>query len=424
MTNPKTERKQIKIEDLYVNPENFRYLDMAEDEISAILSMFIVKNGEPKKEMKNLALDIAKNGLHEFEQPIVWYDEEIKKYIVIEGNRRISCIKLMKQYKNEKRFENCPAATHISNIEPEKEIETIDCVIYEDRDEAEKVLPKLHLDINGGTGRKQWDAQAKSNAKKDKTNSIIEFIIKQLQSDDPILSLMKSKRWTSKLERVVGFAAFKKAYNISFDKENKMKYTDTEEQVTKMMKRLIEDLIKNPATNNTRSKNEFDAYVLSLPEGFKTQVKEKTDSKQDSGTPVPPKYSKAIIALYKKEERIKIKSGQLDLHDKVKEFKNSNEENVPLKDLKIKVNDNEWKSNILPDEKNICSKKIEYSYDDPNTGSVFALLTLEYYDDDKKNMDAESTEKNIFTFPIKENYKINYDGTISNLRNQLLILGE
>ena len=114
MEKPVISNKRIKIEELCINPENYRYINDTDDELKAIIAMFKVTNGHPIVEMINLAEDIRTNGLNPFETPIVWYDEELEKYIVIEGNRRITCIKLMSQYKGNEQIQiEIPEVTKI-----------------------------------------------------------------------------------------------------------------------------------------------------------------------------------------------------------------------------------------------------------------------------------------------------------------------
>lgn len=98
------EYKVISINELYVNPENYRYINDASDEIDAIICMFNVTTGTPTKEMLNLSKDIVEDGLNPFEMPIVCFDEDLGKYVVYEGNRRVTCIKLMTQSYNSRLF--------------------------------------------------------------------------------------------------------------------------------------------------------------------------------------------------------------------------------------------------------------------------------------------------------------------------------
>ena len=140
------EYKIIKVEELYVNPENYRYMNDVEDEIQAIISMFSLSGATPSEEMYNLSKDIVEDGLNPFEMPIVCYDEDLKKYIIYEGNRRVSCIKLMTQYKNDKTIlEQVPYVSEIYKLECN--ISAIQCVIYRTPEDAKHFLYKIHHDM-------------------------------------------------------------------------------------------------------------------------------------------------------------------------------------------------------------------------------------------------------------------------------------
>lgn len=280
----------INIKDLCVNPENYRYVDEVQDEITAIIAMFNVPSGDPKKEMVNLAKDIMEDGLNPFEMPIVCYDDDVNKYVVYDGNRRITCLKLMTQYKkNEEILRSVPTVAEIFKLEYKGE-EAIQCVVYDEVDDAIHFLNKIHNDVNNGIGRKQWDSHAKmkanaANGNRSKSYAIVEFIKSNSNSDPQLLNLMSTKRWISKLERVVSFAKFKEVYNIHFDNNSNMSYSDTEEQVLKMMSKLVFDIINNSATDNFRFKKDFEQYIIKLPNEYKTQVsvKQKDESKARNG---------------------------------------------------------------------------------------------------------------------------------------------
>ena len=131
MPVPKTERKNIIITQLIVNPDNLRFIEAVGNEEDAIINMFNQK--QASLEMYNLAADIAENALNPFETPIVWLNPETKKYSVIEGNRRITCIKLMTQYKNNKTILSA-TSDYVSDIYKldYKHGKHIECIVYED----------------------------------------------------------------------------------------------------------------------------------------------------------------------------------------------------------------------------------------------------------------------------------------------------
>lgn len=272
----KYEYGYLKIDELYVNPDNYRFVEEVEDEISAIIAMFNVNVGDSKKEMVNLANDIIVDGLNPFEMPIVCYDDEIKKYVVYDGNRRITCLKLMTQYNgNEEILKSIPSVAEIYKLEYKGQME-IQCVIFKEADDAIYYLKKIHNDVNNGIGRKQWDSQAKMKAKaadgnKTKSYSIVEFLKKHPKTSPELIDMMNNNRWISKLERAVSFSLFRETYNIEFNNNN-IHYSDTQDHVLKMLSKLVADIIQMPATGNFRFRKDFENYVMSLPKEYKSLV--------------------------------------------------------------------------------------------------------------------------------------------------------
>lgn len=278
--------KTLDIEDLYINPDNYRYVEEVQDEISAIIAMFKVNVGEPRKEMINLANDIIEDGLNPFEMPIVCFDDEVGKYVVYDGNRRITCLKLMTQYKDNKSvLDELPYVAEIYKLKYVGD-NSIQCVVYDEADDAIHFLNKIHNDVNNGIGRKQWDSQAKMKANaaygnKTKSYAIVEFLNTNKNTDVELLEKMKTNRWISKLERVVSFSIFRDVYNIQFDSNSNMSYLDTEEQVLKMLSRLVDDVISNSATGNFRFKSDFQGYIDSLPSEYKSLVCKNDEDKSE-----------------------------------------------------------------------------------------------------------------------------------------------
>ena len=295
-------RKRIEIGDLLVNPDNKRYIESVEDELEAIIAMFDVVNGNPMEEMVALAIDISENGLNPFEQPIVWFDLESEKYVVVEGNRRIICIKMMTTYRNnEDIFRAIPEQAKVIFALNYKFENDIECVVYDELEDANAVLSKIHQDVNGGLGRKQWTPQAKEKDKaelgnKSKMYALVEFVKNHPDAEKELLNKMNSTQWISKLERVVGFSKFRDVYNITFDGDNNILYKDTTEHVYKMLARLIHDLIAKTATGNFRLKHDFENYIANLSAEFKTQVDFRPNGEQKSEKGVGKNRSDSILS--------------------------------------------------------------------------------------------------------------------------------
>lgn len=83
--------KPILLDNLLVNVENPRYEPMnnQNDAISAMAE-------EQGSKLANLAEDIVNNGLNPSEIPIVTPLDNSDKYVVLEGNRRVAALKILR----------------------------------------------------------------------------------------------------------------------------------------------------------------------------------------------------------------------------------------------------------------------------------------------------------------------------------------
>ena len=83
------QRKSIKIDDLLLNPENFRF-----DPVKSQNEAMKIMMQQEKEKIKNLAQHIARYGLSPIETLLVTKTDK-GKYLVHEGNRRLTAIKLI-----------------------------------------------------------------------------------------------------------------------------------------------------------------------------------------------------------------------------------------------------------------------------------------------------------------------------------------
>ena len=150
-------RLTVPINDLALDTDNPRIISQ-EDEKSCIETMLNMN----EVYILNLAEDIAKNGLKNKDIIVKKGTGAMKcKYIVRDGNRRITSIKLLndptkapnsrfteKFSKIKKQYNNFPKA--------------IECDVYADETEIMEVLLSRHAGVNNGVGQVPWEAMAKA----------------------------------------------------------------------------------------------------------------------------------------------------------------------------------------------------------------------------------------------------------------------
>lgn len=147
--------RHIPLEFLAINRANDRHGEL-ENETAAIAWLF--NNFE--SHMKNLAKDIVGEG-EIFEPPLVFPEDE--KFVVYDGNRRVTCLKLLDKPKRAPTVElqeffgeqrakwngNFPSA--------------LQCQIETDRDRIDDILFRRHTGTQSGVGQTTWDDRMKSN---------------------------------------------------------------------------------------------------------------------------------------------------------------------------------------------------------------------------------------------------------------------
>lgn len=110
--------------------------------------------------MLNLAEDIKEHGLLGNQQIVVVYSENIKKYVVYEGNRRVAAIKLLM---NPEGFHFLDKVTidKVKRIAKNADIiDTLECYVT-DEDEAFFIMERVHSGEDKGRGTKEWGAREK-----------------------------------------------------------------------------------------------------------------------------------------------------------------------------------------------------------------------------------------------------------------------
>ena len=187
------ETKLISISVLEINTENPRFETVA-NQREAIAVMI----ESQKKKLATLAENIIKNGLNPSDPPIVTPNEKNgKKFKVLEGNRRITALKLLKNNKliPEKHKSLLNRFKKLSSHYEENPIKDVSCVVFPNADEANKWIGLKHTGENDGIGTVTWDAQQKARFEKKvkgKTTSALQ-VIDFLKKDDGFHAELKNK---------------------------------------------------------------------------------------------------------------------------------------------------------------------------------------------------------------------------------------
>lgn len=268
--------KSISLKHLVVNPSNDRHgpLGSERDAIHWLLQ-------NKASEMRVLATDIATQ-LAIYDPPLV--KPEGKTFIVHDGNRRTSCLKLINDpnsapedwqkffTKLRDQFHNAP-------------IESIECQIENDQKRIDQILERRHNGKQDGAGQLKWDTRAKSNHAERVGGKSAYPLAEKIE--EYLLSLgynYASKIKRSNLDKLIDTKARKARVGVELDQTQQLKFTKPKEQVSETLFRIAEDLrTSRLSLKELLLAEDKEAYLDSLKsDGFGTDAVAKSVSSPDT----------------------------------------------------------------------------------------------------------------------------------------------
>lgn len=143
----------------------------------------------------------------------------------------------------------------------------------------------------------------------------------------------------------------------------------------------------------------------------------KKSIEKDAKEMLKPKIQPAVIILKAETLELDVNIGQIDLHDYVREAKDSSGNDIKDK-LIISENGNIISKGILPSVDEECIKQIKYYYNDAITNNISKTLQLFF----KRKISAiKTSHKNIPLIYVnaRKDYKINYNCYIDKILSQI-----
>lgn len=228
-------KKKISLDKLIVNSQNARFYNeenYIQNDIIGINSIINLNQDY----VYNLCKNIAENGFRDIELPIVSPMKDntghyTGYYLVRDGNRRITSLKLLTIYKNDlDKFELSPSIKYkISNLS--YSISMIDCSVSENEEYINKILENIHSGGEPGTNKINWSPQAKAQHNKNVhgiydrqlsfTNLLNKLIdIPNTDNEKNIISIIKNGKWFSKMSRFLRRKELALLLGLYFDENN------------------------------------------------------------------------------------------------------------------------------------------------------------------------------------------------------------
>lgn len=228
---------------LIVNKENPRFSSV-KNEYEAIET--IILNQQEK--LLNLIEDIAGNGLNPSELVIVVEEEEEEKYVVLEGNRRVTAIKLINDldfYADiDSKFAN--KVSVILSKKSAHSINKINTIVFEERLEANRWIKIKHTGENSGVGILGWSKERKEsfiseNSKMDKVYKVLQYVKEsKYYSDDLKIRLSDIK--LSNLSRLLDDPHVRETIGLTL-KNKKFYRLVAEEELSKGLSKILYDIL-------------------------------------------------------------------------------------------------------------------------------------------------------------------------------------
>lgn len=146
--------KNIPLSSLAINRANDRHGEL-ENETAAIAWLFSTR----EQHMRNLAKDIAERG-EIYETPLV--APEGDRYIVFDGNRRVTCLKLIDDPRRAPTTELQAFFRVLKAGWPGAFPNQVQCQVEPDRDRIDEILFRRHTGTQNGIGQSNWDDRMKA----------------------------------------------------------------------------------------------------------------------------------------------------------------------------------------------------------------------------------------------------------------------
>ena len=232
--------RKIALASLIVNPANDRHGEL-ENETAAIAQLF----ASQELHMRNLARDLVTKG-EVFEPPLVFPSGD--KFIVADGNRRTTCLKLLSAPRRAPTVELQQFFADQRKKWPGKFPDKIECRVEADKDRVDDILYRRHTGVQGGIGQSTWTDRMKNNfvqrTGKGTGLNVADEIEKRLK-DAKLLPARKIPR--SNLNRLLSAEALRNRVGISVRK-GKLEFVRDEQAVLAALQRIATDLANRVIT--------------------------------------------------------------------------------------------------------------------------------------------------------------------------------
>ena len=273
MKKKRFERAEIEIDNLLLDLRNPRakVADSQRDEIQKIIA------DSKGNELVALGRSLIENDQNPLANIGVVKDGDSGKYITLEGNRRLTALKLLNNpsLSNDDRIEKAFSRL-ASKYEHDDIPSSLFCVVFKTREDAVEWIQLTHTGENDGVGVKRWSTNQQNRFKRNELGvplSKSDLVVEYLQGnsyffwEDGVDALYDIHNITT-LERIFGFKGVFDILRLHVAKDGTL-FSDDDEFSASMLHAIFSDV----DSNRIKARSVFTAelglsYVKGLAERF------------------------------------------------------------------------------------------------------------------------------------------------------------
>ena len=261
--------KEISLSSLKIHIENPRF-EKVLNQREAIKIMI----EDQDKKLVALAKDIVGNGLHPGEPVyVVRNPESSRKFDVLEGNRRVTALKLLENPDliptHKKKIFKAFQKLHDGYIDDP--IKRVNCLLFDTEEESHRWIELKHTGNNKGVGVESWDTSQQdrfTERTKGKTSialQVLRFMNDSIHVPDDIKAQLKEVSSTS-LKRLVGDPIWRDAVGLDYKNGTIVTSYDPKEVAKPLIKTIKDLLSDNFNVTDIYYKKDREKYVATYRE--------------------------------------------------------------------------------------------------------------------------------------------------------------
>lgn len=208
-----------------------------------------------------LAKDLVKHGLSPLElfALVPLKKGKKKNFLVAEGNRRMCALKLLNDPdlappKRRRDFENLAQGW--------KPIPKVFAVVFDDKDDVELWIDRIHGGLQGGIGRKTWSAEQKTRHSGDKKNLLAQTVLDYAEKQGLIEGDQRKGKLTT-VQRYLSNSLLREALGLDSSNPEDVCRTRTKDDFELLLGHFISDVLDGTVTSRS-NKTLIDNYSREL----------------------------------------------------------------------------------------------------------------------------------------------------------------